>query len=99
MSCHFICRFQNVFLRKSPLGTSKHEVLSSNSSNDKKQTNKLSFARSLWLKSIVLATWVAEIRRMSVQSHPRQIVVETPYLENTQHSICLASLKMQSKEE
>jgi hypothetical protein len=32
---------------------------------------------SPWLKSVVLATQEAEIRRISVQSQPRQIVYKT----------------------
>jgi hypothetical protein len=37
--------------------------------------NKL--ARHWWLTPIILVTWEAEIRRIAVQSQPRQIVLET----------------------
>jgi hypothetical protein len=33
---------------------------------------------TLWLTSLILATWEAEIGRISVQGQPRQIVQETP---------------------
>jgi hypothetical protein len=38
---------------------------------------KLSMARCQWLTPIILATQEAEIRRIVVQSQPRQIVRET----------------------
>jgi hypothetical protein len=31
-----------------------------------------------WLTPVILATWEAEIRRILVQGHPKQIVHETP---------------------
>jgi hypothetical protein len=42
------------------------------------------FSRSQWLAPIVLTTQEAEIKRIAVQSNPRQIVHKT-YLQNTQH--------------
>jgi hypothetical protein len=33
-----------------------------------------------WLTPIILATQEAEIRRMAVQSHPRQIIPRAPIL-------------------
>jgi hypothetical protein len=40
-------------------------------------STKKSIARSQWLMSVVLATQEAEIRRIMVQSQPRQMVPET----------------------
>jgi hypothetical protein len=37
-----------------------------------------------WLMLVIPATWEAEIRRIIVQSQPRQIV-KRPYLEDTHH--------------
>jgi hypothetical protein len=37
---------------------------------------KLILARCQWLKPVILATQEAEIRRIAVQSQPRQIVLE-----------------------
>jgi hypothetical protein len=34
---------------------------------------------------VIPATWKAEIRRITVQSQPGQIVHETPHLENNHH--------------
>jgi hypothetical protein len=38
---------------------------------------KMGFGRPWWLTSIILATQEAEVRRISIQSQPRQIVHET----------------------
>jgi hypothetical protein len=38
--------------------------------------------RHRWLMLIILATWEAEIGRILVHSQPRQIVCETPHLQN-----------------
>jgi hypothetical protein len=40
-------------------------------------TKEMLQAGHLWLISIILATWEAEIRSIAVQSQPRQIVHET----------------------
>jgi hypothetical protein len=48
----------------------------------KKWTKK---AGHWWLMSIILATQEAEIRRMVVQSQPRQIVLETLSQKKTYH--------------
>jgi hypothetical protein len=37
-----------------------------------------------WLMSIILATWEAEIRRITVQDQPGQIVHEAPPFQNKQ---------------
>jgi hypothetical protein len=34
-------------------------------------------ARHQWLMSVILATWKAEIRRITVRDQPRQIIYET----------------------
>jgi hypothetical protein len=39
-------------------------------------------ARCLWFTPIILATQEAEIRRIAVQSQPRQIVPRDPILKN-----------------
>jgi hypothetical protein len=46
-------------------------------------------ARHWWLTPVTLATQEAEIRRITVQIQPRQIVCR-PYLKNTQHKTGLA---------
>jgi hypothetical protein len=53
---------------------------------DKKQTNVFggdliknkNIARHQWLMPVILATWEAKIRKMAIQSQPRQIVQKTP---------------------
>jgi hypothetical protein len=42
--------------------------------------SELIIAGLWWLTPIILGTWEAEIRRIKVQSQPRQIV-HRPYLE------------------
>jgi hypothetical protein len=49
-------------------------------------------ARHPWLTPIILATQEAEIRRITVLSQPRQTVLKTPYLKNTQHTYTSARL-------
>jgi hypothetical protein len=39
--------------------------------------NKNTIARCQWLMPVILATWEAKIKRIMVQSQPRQIVQET----------------------
>jgi hypothetical protein len=34
-----------------------------------------------WFMPLILATWESEIRRITVQGHPQQIVCETPSAE------------------
>jgi hypothetical protein len=47
------------------------------------------YARCWWLTPVILATQEAEIRRITVQSQPRQIVLDT-LSQNTQHKKGLA---------
>jgi hypothetical protein len=42
-------------------------------------------AGHLWLTPVIPATWKAEIRRISVGSHPRQIVLKTLSQKKTHH--------------
>jgi hypothetical protein len=41
------------------------------------QSIKNCFARCQWLTPIILATWEAEIRKITARSHPGQIVLKT----------------------
>jgi hypothetical protein len=43
----------------------------------KKRKQKYSYAGHQWFMSVILATQKAEIRRIAVQSQPRQIIRET----------------------
>jgi hypothetical protein len=52
---------------------SKQEDMISNPSAEK----KFFLVRCWWLSPIILATQEAEIRKIKVQSQPRQIVLET----------------------
>jgi hypothetical protein len=38
---------------------------------------KLEISRAPWFRSVISATWEAEIRRISAQGQPEQIVHET----------------------
>jgi hypothetical protein len=40
-----------------------------------------------WLTPVILATWDAEIRRITVQGQFRQTVQETPQLQNTESKV------------
>jgi hypothetical protein len=44
--------------------------------------NKGYFARHQWLTCVILAIQEAEIRRIEVRSHPRQIIPETLSCKN-----------------
>jgi hypothetical protein len=53
---------------------------------DRGRMKKFSSVGRQWLTLVILATQEAEIKRIEVQSQPRQTVHETrPYLKNTQH--------------
>jgi hypothetical protein len=41
--------------------------------------NKTIQAGCWWLTPVILATWEAKIRRITVQGQPRQIIYETLY--------------------
>jgi hypothetical protein len=54
------------------------EDLELKTQHHKKKKRRLTVkARHQWLTPAILATWEAEIRRIMVQSQPRQIVPET----------------------
>jgi hypothetical protein len=60
--------------------------INTSSVNHKAKLNKLqriSSARCQWLTPVILATWEAEIRRITVQSHSKQIVHKTPVSKTT----------------
>jgi hypothetical protein len=40
-----------------------------------------------WLTPVILTIWEAEIRGITVQSQPGQVVHETPHLKNIHHKL------------
>jgi hypothetical protein len=43
---------------------------------------KMSTGQEQWLNTVILATWEAEIGRITIQGHPRQKGHETPISTN-----------------